>query len=239
MVMNKKQKSKSHKSKSHSKRKSHSKSKFQSGGSPASTLVMQDTTMPPVMNDYVVSDRIRQAGYDNSLASLEPRCGQKGGSPASDLVMEQLSGVPETKAYPEGWKVKGDMNSLNLYQTTGGSRSRNSNRNNRKNNSKKNNRNSRKNNNRSRKHKKNNNNKSRNNKNRTQRGGASDWIMSQYSLGNINAGVMSAPVGQFSQSEGVSRNELMNPSTMGLAGSGYPMSSLEGANVRQVGAPLA
>jgi len=30
----------------------------------------------------------------------------------------------------------------------------------------------------------------------------------------------------------------MNPSTMGLAGSGYPMGSLEGANIGRVGAPI-
>jgi hypothetical protein len=246
MAINKKQKShKSHKSRKSSKSQRGGFTKpvmNQKGGSPASTLVMQDTTLSPIMNDYVVSDRIRQAGYDNSLASLEPRCGQKGGSPASDLVMEQLSGVPETKAYPEGWKVKGDMNSLNLYQTTGGSRRRNNR--NRNNHSKKNNKNNRRNsrknnNNNSRKHKRNNNNSRHNNKNRTQRGGGSDWIMSQYSLGNINANAMSAPVSQFSQSEGVPRDVLMNPPNMGLAGSGYPMGSLEGANVRQVGAPLA
>jgi len=221
MAINKKQKShKSHKSRKSSKSQRGGFTKpvmNQKGGSPASTLVMQDTT------------------------SLEPRCGQKGGSPASDLVMEQLSGVPETKAYPEGWKVKGDMNSLNLYQTTGGSRRRNNR--NRNNHSKKNNKNNRRNsrknnNNNSRKHKRNNNSR-HNNKNRTQRGGGSDWIMSQYSLGNINANAMSAPVSQFSQSEGVPRDVLMNPPNMGLAGSGYPMGSLEGANVRQVGAPLA
>ena len=49
---------------------------------------------------------------------------------------------------------------------------------------------------------------------------------------------MSSPVSQFSQSEGVSRDTLMNPSTLGLAGSGYPMSGVEGANVRHVGSPL-
>lgn len=206
----------------------------QRGGSPASNIVMQDLANPAVMNDYVVSDRIRDPGYDNSLASLEPRCSQKGGSPASSLVMENLTDVAETKPYAEGWKVKGDLNSLNLYQTTGGSRRH---RNKRNNNSKHNNKNnSNKNNRRNTR----NNKRKNNNKRRTQRGGASDWISSQYSLGNINAPEMSASaVGVFSQSGATARSELMNPSTMGLAGSGYPMGSLEGANVRQVGAPLA
>jgi hypothetical protein len=217
--------------------------RHQRGGSPASSLVMADTTKAPVLNDYVVSDRIRQAGYDTSLASLATECNQKGGSPASDMVMENLTDVPQTKAYPAGWTVKGDINSLNLYQTTGGSRRRNSNRNNNNKHKKRNTRNNRNSNNsrrNSRKHKSRNNHSNRNGNNRrTQRGGASDWMASQYSLGNINAMNMSAPVSDFSQSQGVSRNELMNPSTLGLAGSGYPMGSLEGANVRQVGAPIA
>ena len=251
MAINKKQKSKSHR-KQHNKRLSKRKSQrggfrtttphtthatpthrvSQRGGSPASNIVMQDSANPPVMNDYVVSDRIRDPGYNNSLASLEPRCSQKGGSPASSMVMENLTNVPETKPYAEGWTVKGDINSLNLYQTTGGSR---------RNNSKRSNNNKRKNNKRNNNKRSNKNNNSKNdNKRRTQRGGASDWISSQYSLGNINAPEMSASaVGVFSQSGATARSELMNPSTMGLAGSGYPMGSLEGANVRQVGAPLA
>lgn len=242
MVVNRKQKSKSQ-------RKHQRKSKTQTdngvakptmqlGGSPASTLVMEDTTKAPVMNDYVVSDRIRQTGYDSSLASIAPGCGQKGGSPASDLVMENLVAVPETKAYPESAKIKGDMNSLNLYQTTGGSRrnNRNNRNNNRRNSRRNNNRSKRNNNNRSHKNKRNNN--TRNNKRRTQRGGGSDWLGSQNSLGNINAVNMSSPVNIFSQSEGVSRDILMNPPTLGLAGSGAPMSALEGGNVRHVGAPL-
>jgi len=31
---------------------------------------------------------------------------------------------------------------------------------------------------------------------------------------------------------------LMNPPNLGLAGSGSPMGSLEGANVRQIGSPF-
>ena len=68
--------------------------------------------------------------------------------------------------------------------------------------------------------------------------GGSAWIASQYSLGNINSAGMNTGTGDFSVSEGVSRDTLMNPPTLGLAGSGYPMGALEGANVNSVGAPL-
>ena len=207
-------------------------SSTQRGGSPASTLVMQDTMNPPVMNDYVTSPRIRESWYDDSLASLEPRCGQMGGSLASDLVMEQLEGVPQTKAYPNGWQVKGDMNSLNLYETTGGSRRRRSKNSKGKQAHKK----SKKNNTRSRKNK-NSKRSRRNNRTRSQRGGASDWIMSQYSLGPNNN--PEASTSMFSQSTATPRSDYMNPSSLGLAGSGYPMGALEGANVRSVGAPLS
>jgi hypothetical protein len=68
--------------------------------------------------------------------------------------------------------------------------------------------------------------------------GGSDWISSQYSLGSINGASMNTNTGDFSASQGVDRNTLMNPPTMGLAGSGSAMGALEGANVRSVGAPL-
>jgi len=172
-----------------------------------------------------------------------------GGGIASDLVMENLTSVPETKMYPESFKVKGDMNSLNLYQTTGGARRKH----------------------RSRKHRSHKNksrkNKSRSHKRRSQRGGgscgtterrpqsgggscgtterrpqsggASAWLASQYSLGPMNNPEMSASaVGQFSQSMATSRDILMNPPNLGLAGSGSAISPLEGANVRHVGSPL-
>ena len=203
----------------------------QRGGSPASTLVMQDTMNPPVMNDYVTSPRIRESWYDDSLASLEPRCGQMGGSLASDLVMEQLEGVPQTKAYPNGWQVKGDMNSLNLYETTGGSRRRRS-KNSKGKQAHKKSKTSKK----SRKNKTSKRSR-RNNRTRSQRGGASDWIMSQYSLGPNNN--PEASTSMFSQSTATPRSDYMNPSSLGLAGSGYPMGALEGANVRSVGAPLS
>jgi hypothetical protein len=63
--------------------------------------------------------------------------------------------------------------------------------------------------------------------------------MSQYSLGpNNNPEQPGSWVGQFSRSAATGRNDYMNPSTLGLAGSGYPMSSLEGANVSRIGAPI-
>ena len=223
-------------------RKSHEvskKSRAQKGGSPASSIVMSDATMnPPVMNDYAGPDRIRDSWYDPSLSALEPKCGgQKGGSLASDLVMEQLTQKPKTEPFDPAWSPKGDMNSLNLYETTGGARRRKTRRSSRKNN--KSSRRSRsRNNNSKRKSKRNS--KKNNNAKRVQRGGASDWIMSQYSLGPINNPEQPGNVvGQFSLSGATSQNELMNPRTMGLAGSGYPMGSLEGANVSHVGAPIS
>lgn len=235
--------SKSHKSrksrKSHKSHKVGKKSRAQKGGSPASSIVMSDATMnPPVMNDYAGPDRIRDSWYDPSLSALEPKCGgQKGGSLASELVMEQLTQKPNTKPFDPAWNPKGDMNSLNLYETTGGSRRRKVHRLISNNNKSK--RRSRSRNNKS-KRKSKCNSKKNNNAKRVQRGGASDWIMSQYSLGSINNPEQPGSwVGKFSQSTATSQNELMNPRTMGLAGSGYPMGSLEGANVSHVGAPIS
>jgi hypothetical protein len=248
MVMNKKTKARAQKNKNRKHRKTqrggftkmgnHSKMTMsttnQMGGSPASTLVMQDTVSPPVMNDYVTSPRIREPGHDDSLASIASGS-QMGGGLASDLVMENLTSVPETKMYPESFKVKGDMNSLNLYQTTGGARRKHRSRKHRSHKNK------------SRKH------KSRSHKRRSQRGGsscgtterrpqsggASAWLASQYSLGPANNPEMSASaVGQFSQAMATAQRDYMNPASLGLAGSGYPMGSLEGANVRHVGSPL-
>jgi len=205
------------------------------GGSPASSLVMKDTTMKPVMNDYVSSPSIRDAGHDNSLNGLQGLQGLQGGSLASDLVMEQLGGVPQTKAYPNEWKVKGDINSLNTYETTGGSR-RNKSKRNKKQRQTLTKKSQKKTNSRKNKKSKKSNSARRNNKNHIQRGGASDWISSQYSLGPNNNPEASASM--FSQSGATSRSDYMNPSTLGLAGSGYPMGSLEGANIRTTGAPL-
>jgi len=70
-------------------------------------------------------------------------------------------------------------------------------------------------------------------------GGGSDWISSQYSLGSYNQAEMSAEdVAKFSQSAAGSRSDYMNPPNLGLAGSGAPMGSLEGANVNMTGSPL-
>lgn len=231
-------------------RKSHKvckKSREQKGGSPASSIVMSDATMnSPVMNDYAGHDRIRDSWYDPSLSALEPKCGgQKGGSLASELVMEQLTQKPNTKPFDPTWNPKGDMNSLNLYETTGGSRRRKSHRSISNNNKSKRsvrsrNNNAKQNSNRKSKRKSKRNSKKNNNAKRVLRGGASDWIMSQYSLGSINNPEQPGSwVGKFSQSTATSQNELMNPRTMGLAGSGYPMGSLEGANVSRVGAPIS
>jgi hypothetical protein len=151
-----------------------------------------------------------------------------GGSVASDLVNAQLTGQAATQVVPEGCPIKGNMNSLNLYQTTGGARRRHR-KGSKKSKSKKSKSKSK-----SRKSKS----RKSNNRRRMMRGGGSDWIMSQYSQGNINA-PESDMWKQFSASAPSGRDMLMNPPTLGLAGSGYPMGSLEGANVRSVGAPVS
>jgi len=234
------------KSKSKSKsRKSRSQSRSQKGGSPASSIVMSDCTKnPPVMNDYAGPDRIRDSWYNPSLSALEPKCGgQAGGSLASDLVMEQLTQKPKTATFDPAWTPKGDMNSLNLYETTGGARrARRAHRKTRRasHKNKKASRCSRSRNNKQNSNRKSKRNTKRNNRTHNQRGGASDWITSQYSLGPSNNPEQPGSwVGQFSQSTAGSRNDYMNPSTMGLAGSGYPMGSLEGGNVSRVGAPIS
>jgi hypothetical protein len=200
----------------------------QKGGSPASNSLMNDATKnPPVVNDYIVPPRIRDSWYDATLSNSTG--GQSGGSLASDLVNENITKTPETKPYDAAWSPKGDMNSLNLYETTGGARRRR--RSYRKNSKRASKRRSSKR--RSSKR------RISNNRSVKQRGGGSDWIMSQYSLGPSNNPEQSAGwVGNFSASGATSRADYMNPSTLGLAGSGAPMGSLEGANVRQIGSPL-
>ena len=216
------------------------------GGSPASELVMRDLLSPAVQNDYVTSPRIREnANVYNDLSFLKK---QTGGSPASDLVMSQLTSSPCTQQYPNEQQVKGDMNSLNLYKTTGGAKKYKKNKNNNNTHSKnskeysKNSKNSKKSkeySKKSKKSKKNNSNSSNRKYKRgntqSQRGGASDWMNSQYSLGPINN--PESGVGLFSQSGAPSYNTLMNPPTMGLAGSGFAMNELEGGNVNRAGAP--
>ena len=210
----------------------------QKGGSPASSLVMASYDSPPVMNDYVADPRIP----DSNLNGSDIGGCKFGGGTASDMVMSQLTDVVETVNYPEGqYKPAGNINSLNLYAPSGGAkknkRSKNKKRSNKKRSNKRNNK--------SRRNKKNNNNYNNNNNNNNNynnnvmRGGhASDWISSQYSLGSINGNSMNDNTTDFSNSQGVSRDVLMNPPTLGLAGSGYSMGDLEGANVRSTGAPL-
>jgi len=210
-------------------------SKSQKGGSPASKLVMEATTDMPVMNDYISSPRIRDSNSSNMAGG---GTSGSGSGLASSMVMSQLTDDAKTVEYPKGFNVTGDMNSLNLYAPSGGSR-RKGNKGNKKN-SKSHKKNSKsykvQKGSKGKKNKSRKNSKSRKN-NHTMRGGyGSAWIASQYSLGNINNQMGS--VGDFSASQGVDRNTLMNPPTMGLAGSGSPMSSLEGANVRSVGSPL-
>jgi hypothetical protein len=206
------------------------------GGSPASSLVMSSFDSPPVMNDYVADPRIRNS--DNSAGDMGG-C-QLGGGTASDMVLSQLNDVAQTADYPEGYKVTGDINSLNLYAPSGGAKKRKAKKNKRSN-KKRSNRN-KKSSKRTRRnksqHSRMNNSRDMHNNNVMRGGHASDWISSQYSLGSINGASMNGNTGDFSNSEGVSRDILMNPPTLGLAGSGYPMGALEGANVSGVGAPL-
>jgi hypothetical protein len=223
---------KTHKNKSHRR----AGAGFQKGGSPASSIVMADCTMnPPVMNDYAGADRIRENWYDPSLSALEPKCcGQMGGSLASQLVNEQLTGKAKTEPFDPALSPKGDMNSLNLYQTTGGARRRRRASRKNKKTSRSRSSSSRNNNRRSKSKRRN----TRNNRTqRSQRGGASDWISTLYSQGPINNPEHST--GAFSLSGATSQAELMVPKTLGLAGSGAPMGSLEGANVSHVGAPIS
>jgi hypothetical protein len=195
----------------------------QMGGSPASSIVMSSYDSP-VMNDYVIDPRVRS---NDDTAGC-----QLGGSTASDMVTSQLNDVSQTVNYPEGYKVDGDINSLNLYAPSGGAKKHKKRGNKQRSNKKSAKRNSKK------RNSKKNNSKKNNNMNKMRGGHASDWISSQYSLGDINGNAMNSNTNDFSSSQGVSRDILMNPPTLGLAGSGYPMSQLEGANVQSVGAPL-
>lgn len=208
--------------------------KLMKGGSPASDLVMDSTTTPPVMNDYIAEPRIRGGGsVDNSLNSLKSQS-QHGGSPSSDLVMEQLKNLPQTKGYAEGWAVKGNMNSLNTYKTTGGARKRKCKGKKSKSRSGKSANRKRSNKYKSLKNKSKNNKKS--NSRKSMRGGASDWMSSQYSQGPINN--PEHTTGMFSHSLPATRGDLNMPPNLGSAGSGGALGDLEGANVMHVGAPV-
>jgi len=204
------------------------KSKKQSGGSPASDLVMKAYSGTPAMNDYVTSPRIRDGSMSDNFS---------GGSQASEYVNDNLNNIANTKPFPSAFTVNGDISSINNYLPSGGSRKSNkrrSHKNKRRSNKNRKTNKSRKNSN-SRNNKKNKSNK----RNHKMAGGGSDWMSSQYSLGSYNSAEMSAgDVGKFSNSLPGSRANYMNPPNLGLAGSGAAMGSLEGANVRMVGSPL-
>jgi len=251
------------------------------GGSPASEVVMKDSKLSP-MSDFVTSPRIRKDGYNNSLDSLiSAQRPQMGGSPASDLVMANLTNTPNSSTNQQtiinalNSRQPGDMNSLNLYKTTGGMMNTMTTTNGEpcnctcsnciNNNKRLSKRSSKKSKSKSSKHgmckckqcncncmckhckhkqpkqpkqpKQSKQTKSNNNRKSTQQGGYSDWMSSQYSLGNINS-ADSGLSGNFTSQNVTSRNDLMNPASMGSAGSGYPMSSFEGANVGRTGAPF-
>ena len=187
------------------------KSQHQKGGSPASDLVNEALKVShQVKNDFVTSPRIREGRMS-------------GGSSASNMVMSNLKNNSLTTPFPTGFKVEGDINSLNTYKPSGGARRKS--------------RKSRKSRKGSKSRKSRKGSKSR--KARKMSGGGSDWISSQYSLGSYNQAEMSAgDVAKFSQSAAGSRADYMNPPNLGLAGSGSPMTELEGANVKSIGSPL-
>jgi hypothetical protein len=200
----------------------------QTGGSPQSEIVMDESMQGGVMFDYINSPRICQNGY--SGGGTGPMC-QGGGSATSDMVMNNVSDNAIPMQYQPSPKAIGNMDSLNLYQTTGGGKTSSSNKPKMGGGgSKKQHGGSKKQRGRSKKQR---------GGSKKQRGGGSDWIMSNYSQGNINApGQPNSWVSNFGSSQSTGRNMLMNPSSMGLAGSGFPMGSLEGANVSMTGAPI-
>ena len=204
-----------------------SKTRKHRGGSYASDLVMEASNGPAVMDDYVTNPRVRNGPNADFIGMIDAKK-QSGGSAASDMTMENLKDSATTNKYVNGWKVEGDMNSLNTYQPSGGkrnSKSRKSNKRSRKSKnhkSKNHNRNSKSSkNSRSNKNSKSNKNSNRN-KNRIVKGGSSDYMASYYSL-NSN---IKRP------------NIAWDPPTRDSAGSGAAMGALEGANVGKTGAPL-
>jgi len=205
--------------------------KKQMGGSPASDLVMQASAAAPLMNDPLLMDdnaRCQMGGGPGGDETETPKLTYtgppRGGGQASDMVNSLMTNDAQTVGYPEGFNVKGNMNSLNLYAPSGGARKRKS--------KGKKSRKSHKSKSKSRKSKSR---KSHSRKTHVMRGG-SDWISSQYSLGPSNN--PEAGVGDFSSSQAGSRSDYMNPPNLGLAGSGHPMGELEGGNVRMTGSPL-
>jgi len=209
-----------------------SKTRKHRGGSYASDLVMEAANSSPVMNDFVANPRVRD-GPNADYLSLSLDTGkQTGGSAASDMTMENLSDNAKTNKYAAGWKVEGDMNSLNTYQPSGGNRKSKSR--NRKSKSRKSKNHKSKNHNHNRKSKssKNSNKSKRSNRNKNQnqnknknhvvKGGASAYMADFYAI----------------DSNKKQPNDMWNPPTRDLAGSGAAMGANEGANVYHVGAPL-
>ena len=209
-----------------------SKTRKHRGGSYASDLVMKAANGPAVRNDFVTDPRVRDGPNADYIGLDGAPNGQYGGSAASDMTMENLADIAKTNKNVEGWKVQGDMNSLNTYQPSGGNRksksrkskSRKSKNHKSKNHKSKNrkskNQSSNKRNNKSKRSNRNKN--SNQNKNRVAKGGASDYMASYYSLDSN----LARP------------NSAWDPTTRDLAGSGAQMSMLEGANVTQLGSPL-
>jgi len=207
-----------------------SKTRKHRGGSYASDLVMEAANSPAVMNDYVTDPRVRDGPNADYIGLDGSTNGQYGGSAASDMTMENLDDTATTNKYADGWKVTGDINSLNTYQPSGGKRNskghksnkRNHKRNHKSKNRKSKNSKSNKRNNKSKRSNRNKKSNSNQNKNRVVKGGASDYMASYYSL----------------DSNVARPNSAWDPPTRDLAGSGAEMGANEGANVFRVGAPL-
>jgi hypothetical protein len=73
-----------------------------------------------------------------------------------------------------------------------------------------------------------------------QKGGGSDWISSQYSAGPSNNAMQDPNMtALFTTQKGMTSAEMNAPSSIGLAGSGYPMTEFEGGNIGRVGAPIS
>ena len=202
-----------------------SKTRKHRGGSYASDLVMAAAHSPSVMDDYVTDPRVRDGPNADYVGLVDSSQGQRGGSSAYDMTMENLNDSSKTNKYVNGWKVEGDINSLNTYQPSGGkrnSKSHKSNKRNQKSNSKSKNNKSIKRNNKSKRFNRNKKSSRNKNKNRVTKGGASDYMASYYSL----------------DSNVARPNSAWDPPTRDLAGSGAAMGANEGANVSRMGSPL-
>lgn len=203
-----------------------SKTRKHRGGSYASDIVMAAANGPAVRNDFVSDPRVRD-GPNADYMNLEGTMvnSQKGGSESSDMTMKNLLDIAKTNKYVEGWKVKGDINSLNTYQPSGGKR-KSKHRKSHKRNHKSKNHKSNKSNSKSKRANKSKNNKNNRNHNRNNNhnhiGGASAYMADFYAK----------------DSNKPQPNEMWNPPSRDSAGSGYPMGALEGAKVGKPGAPL-